>query len=130
MPFSSRWIVENRVIYTQVVGKLTSQEALEMSEAHARFLDAGTAPVHLVADAKELDSIPINMRQNAQMGQYPRHPSLGWVIIAGGNSFVNFMIATLGQVFHMHYAKRDSLADALSFLATQDASLQFDPAAK
>ena len=124
MPFTSRWLIENRVVYTEVFGKLTAQEAAEMSEAHAKFLDAGTKPVHIIGDAQQIESVPVNMRQYTQMGQYLRHPSLGWVVIVGGQSFVNFVVSMLGQVLHMRSATRDSLDEALNFLAAQDASLK------
>ncbi len=80
MPFTTQWLQENRIIRTQLLGKLSEQEAKEMSAAHAQLLDAGTAPVHLVVDVTGLDSIPINLRQNTAMGEYLRHPSLGWTV--------------------------------------------------
>jgi|1185.fasta_scaffold1301717_1 hypothetical protein len=126
MPFTSRWFIENRVVYTEVVGKLSSQEALEMSDAHAKYLDAGTKPVHILANARQLESAPINMRQNMQMGQYLRHPSLGWLVVVNSPRFVTFVISMLGQVLHMRYATRNSFDEGMAFLASQDSSLQLD----
>jgi hypothetical protein len=120
MPFTTQWLQENRIIRTQLVGKLSEQEAREMSEAHANFLDKGTAPIHLVVDVTKLDSIPINLRQNTSMGEYLRHPSLGWTVLVGGSTLVNFMVSVLGQVFHMKQARRESVEEAITFLAMQD----------
>lgn len=120
MPFTTDWLQENRIIRTQLTGKLTEQEAKEMSDAHARFLDAGTAPIHLVVDVTKLDAIPINLRQNTSMGEYLRHPSLGWTVLVGGSTLVNFMVSVLGQVFHMKQARRETLTDAVAFLTAQD----------
>jgi hypothetical protein len=126
MPFTSRWLIENRVVYTEVTGKLTSPEALEMSDAHAKFLDTGTKPVHILANARHLESAPVNIRQNLQMGQYLRHPSLGWLVVVNSPRFATFVISMLGQVLHMRYATRDSLDEGMMFLASQDSSLQLD----
>src|SRR5215207_7753219 len=120
MPFTTDWLQQNRIIRTQLVGKLTEQEAKDMSEAHAKFLDAGTAPVHLIVDVTKLDAIPINLRQNTSMGEYLRHPSLGWTVLVGGSTLVNFMVSVLGQVFHMKQARRETVEEALTFLAMQD----------
>ncbi|MEP7293153.1 MAG: hypothetical protein ABI835_15325 [Chloroflexota bacterium] len=126
MPFTSAWIEPNRIIRTELSGKLSDQEAKEMSDAHATFLDAGTAPIHLIVDVTRLDAIPINLRQNTSMGEYLRHPSLGWTVLVGGSTLVNFMVSVLGQVFHMKQARRDSTPDALAFLAAQDETLQVE----
>ena len=124
MPFITNWLQENRIIRTQLTGKLTEQEAKDMSDAHAKFLDAGAAPVHLIVDVTRLEAIPINLRQNTSMGEYLRHPSLGWTVLVGGSTLVNFMVSVLGQVFHMKQARRETLQEALAFLATQDETIQ------
>jgi hypothetical protein len=123
MPFHTKWIEDKRVIHTSLTGTLTSQEAQEMSDAHAKFLNEGTAPVHLIVDVTNLDGVPNNLRQNASMGGYLRHPSLGWTVLIGGNVLVNFMVSVIGQVFKFRYSKRETLEQALAYLASQDNTL-------
>src|ERR1044071_673666 len=113
MAYRTSWLEDKRIIYTELIGTLTSQEAQEMSDTHAKFLSEGTAPVHLIVDVTSLDGVPNNLRQNASMGGYLRHPSLGWTVLIGGSVLVNFMVSVIGQVFKFHYSKRENLEDAM-----------------
>ena len=126
MPYTTQWLVENRVVRTHVFGKLTEAEAQEMSAAHASFIEKGTRPVHLIVEVAGLESIPISLRQNTAMGGYLRHPSLGWIVLVGGSMLVNFTISVLSQVFHMRQARRETIPEALTFLATQDDTLNIE----
>ncbi len=123
MAFETKWVDEKRIIYTRLTGTLTSQEAQEMSDTHARFLSEGIAPVHLIVDVTGLSGVPTNLRQNTSMGGYLRHPSLGWTVLIGGNVLVNFMVSVIGQVFKFRYSKRDSFDDAIAYLSAQDQTL-------
>lgn len=123
MTFRTTWIEDKRIIYTELMGTLTSEEAQEMSESHAKFLSEGQAPVHLIVEVTKLDGVPTNLRQNASMGGYLRHPALGWTVLIGGSVLVNFMVSVIGQVFKFHYSKRDNLEEAMIYLISQDASL-------
>lgn len=123
MPFQTRWIVEKRIALTQLSGSLSDEEARQMSETHSRFLQEGTPLVHLVIDASQLASIPINLKQNTAMGEYLRHPALGWTVLVGASNIVNFMVSVIGQIFHMKYARRETLEEAVQFLTTQDETI-------
>lgn len=123
MAYHTSWIEDKRIIYTELTGTLTSQEAQEMSDAHARFLSEGIAPVHLIVSVTKLDGIPTNLRQNASMGGYLRHPSLGWTILIGGNVLVNFILSVIGQVLKFRNSKRATLQEAVDFLKSQDITL-------
>ncbi len=123
MAFRTTWIEDKRIIYTELLGTLTSQEAQEMSDTHAKFLNEGTAPVHLIVDVTRLGAVPTSLRQNTSMGGYLRHPSLGWTVLIGGSVLVNFMVSVIGQVFKFHYSKRENLENAMTYLISQDASL-------
>jgi hypothetical protein len=124
MPFRTTWIEDKRVILTELWGTLTTEEAQEMSDAHAKYLSQGIAPVHLIVDVTQLGGIPSNLRQNSSMGGYLRHPSLGWTVLVGGSVLVNFMVSVIGQIFKFHYSKRESLEEAGAYLASQDPTLE------
>jgi hypothetical protein len=123
MAFRTTWIEDNRIIYTELTGTLTTQEAQEMSDTHAKFLNEGKAPVHLIVDITNLETVPTSLRQNASMGGYLRHSSLGWTVLIGGSVLVNFMVSVLGQVFKFRYSKRETLEGAMTYLISQDPSL-------
>jgi len=124
MAYETSWADDKRIIYTKLSGILTSKEAQEMSDTHAKFLSEGTAPVHLVVDVTGLTAVPTNLRQNTSMGGYLRHPSLGWTVLVGGNVLVNFMVSVIGQVFKFRYSKRETLEDAIAYLVAQDQTLE------
>jgi hypothetical protein len=123
MAFETTWADEKRIIYTKLSGTLTSQEAQDMSDTHAKYLSEGTAPVHLIVDVTGLSGVPTNLRQNTSMGGYLRHPALGWTVLIGGNVLVNFMVSVIGQVFKFRYSKRESFEDAIAYLISQDQTL-------
>ena len=123
MPFNTTWIEEKRIIHTEMVGTLSSQEAQEMSDAHTKFLSEGIAPVHIIVDMIQLKEVPTNLHQNTSMAGYLRHPALGWTVLIGGNVLLNFMVSILGHVFKFRYVKRATMEEALAYLAEQDKTL-------
>ena len=123
MAFRSTWIEEKRIIYTEMIGTMTSNEAQEISDAHIKFLNEGAAPVHLIVDLTQLKEVPTNLRQNTSMAGYLQHPSLGWTVLIGGNVLLNFMLSILGHVFKFRYVKRATLEESLAYLVSQDQTL-------
>ena len=97
-----------------------------MSATHESFLSSGVAPVHIVVDLTRMETIPTNLKQNMSMGDYLRHPNLGWTVLVGGNVLVNFMLSILSQVFQMKYTKRETVEEALAFLAEHDPTLHLE----
>lgn len=123
MAFRSSWIEEKRIIHTEMIGTMTSQEAQQISDAHMKFLNEGVAPVHLIVDLTQLKEVPTNLRQNTSMAGYLQHPALGWTVLIGGNVLLNFMLSILGHVFKFRYVKRETMEEALAYLISQDQTL-------
>lgn len=126
MPATSQWLEEPRIILTQLSGQLSGEEAQQLSAAQEEFLNTGQAPVHIVVDLTDMESIPTNLRDYLTMGSYLRNPALGWVVLVGGNVLVNFILQVLSQAFHLQCAKRETVAAAVTFLAEQDNTLHFE----
>jgi hypothetical protein len=123
MAFRCTWIEEKRVIYTEMISTMTSNEAQKISDAHMKFLNEGAAPVHLIVDLTQLKEVPTNMRQNTSMAGYLQHSSLGWTVLIGGNVLINFMLSILGHVFKFRYVKRATLEESLAYPVSQDQTL-------
>lgn len=123
MAFRTSWIEEKRIIYTEMINSLNDEEAQEISDMHAKFLNEGIAPVHLVVDMSRLEIVPTNLRKNTSMASYLQHPALGWTVLIGGNVLLNFMLSILGHVFKFRYVKRATMQEALAYLVSQDQTL-------
>ena len=123
MGYDVSWHVENRILLLKLKGELTSEESLEISDINVQHFDAGVAPVHLIIDISELQKFPTNIRQTSALARYLRHKKLGWVVVVGTNTLINFMSSLLSQLTGFDYTKRDSIDDAVKFLQRQDETL-------
>jgi hypothetical protein len=128
MPYEISWHLEKRVLMVKLFGVLIEQESNEVSEINTRHLQEGIAPVHIIVDTNGLEKFPVNLRQNSQYMAYLSSPSLGWVIVLGlsNNMLARFAVTVISQVVKFRLAQRTTVADALSYLESQDATLKLN----
>ena len=128
MPYQIEWLLEKRVLHVKLFGILADEDSAQIGVINSRHLQEGTAPVHILVDITGLDKFPISLRQNSQYMDYLKSPALGWVIVVGlsNNMLAKFAVSVISQVIKFHLAQRDSLPDALAYLASHDPSLKLD----
>lgn len=124
MPYQIEWHIDKRVVYERLYGKLTGPELQKASDETSRFLHEGISPVHLIIDMSDVEQLPITVRQATGMTRYLRDPNLGWLVVIGGGTIINFMVAVTSQVINYSFARRESIPDAMDFLAKQDKTLE------
>lgn len=123
MAYSVSWHVHSRILLLKLEGELTSQESEEISNINVQRFDAGIEPVHLIIDISALTKFPTDIRQTSSLARYLRHKKLGWVVVVGTNTMINFLSSLLSQLTGFDYAKRDTIKDAVAFLEKQDDTL-------
>ncbi len=123
MPHEISWYQEKRIVLNRLIGSLDVEAGTQASEATSQFLNEGVAPVHLIVDMTELKSFPTNITKVNTMNQYLKNPSLGWVVVIGGNTLSQFLVNVLSQVIRFRVAQRPTLEQAVDFLRAQDPSL-------
>jgi hypothetical protein len=123
MPYELSWHQDKRIIYERLHGTFDLEEVMAASQSTEKHLNEGTAPVHLVVDMSGLKSFPTNITKLNGMISYLKHPSLGWVIVTGGNTLSSFLVNVLSQVIKFRVAQRPTLELAAEFLRTQDQTL-------
>jgi hypothetical protein len=57
------------------------------------------------------------------MTSYLTNPSLGWVVVIGGNSLSKFVVNVISQIVKFRVTQRFTLEDAVQFLQSNDVTL-------
>ncbi len=127
MPYSIQWHIQNRIVYVKFTGPLTTSDIEGASAEAAKYVSAGTAPVHMIALYEGVDKIPMDVRKTSSMNTYLSDPKIGWVVQVGGNAVLNFFISVASQLTKLRLTKRDNFTQAMEFIISQDASLKDAP---
>lgn len=124
------WIVQGRVLYGWMSGKLSLDQIVLASETVAKHLDEAEAPlVHLLYHMEELS--PSGNLKELREGSRPvmEHPRLGWMVVYGIDSkFMEFMLSTLMKMFRNRIRFVSSYQEGIDFLQDVDATLPELPA--
>ena len=124
MAYKVEWFVEKRIISGQFSDVISLSEARESSEQIALLVSSGTAPVHLIADLRDMLHSPTGVHSTREFtASYFNHPNMGWVVVIGGNVIAQFMITVLNRITSMKIQKANTYEDALTVLKGLDSSL-------
>jgi hypothetical protein len=120
-----RWEVEGRLLSVRLSEALTITD-LEACALRVRMLfNICDAPVHVLADMTEAESLPLNMAELRRVARMALHPALGWTVIYGvRNPVIVFILKTMGNYLAVRYQIMDTREDALGFLYQVDATLK------
>ncbi len=124
MSIGLRWLLKERIVLVSMIPLASEEELAESDIAlQADFLDASsTPPVHVILDGRNMEHLP-GLLPLASQGWF-QHPNLGWALPVGHRHEANrargelVAIATGSNLRHF-----DTIADALSFLQAEDATL-------
>jgi hypothetical protein len=121
MPVENRWIVENRVMLTRLVGQVTIEEMVESARNGTRMIEAGVAPVYSLVDASALEQFPLKLNEMRAISEQGSSDKLRWIVIYGiPNRFVSFLATTFVQVIRKHYKVVGTLEEAMAFVEKQE----------
>ena len=123
MPYQVNWYQDKRIIFNKLYGAFDFESATEASRRVSQLLAEGNAPIHLIVDMTELQSFPTNVTKLNDMTTYLKNPSLGWVVVIGGNTLSKFVVNVISQVIKFRVAQRFSMNEAIQFLQSNDVTL-------
>jgi len=125
MAYEIDWVVQNRIVSGRFVDVVSVSEARESSNVITEYVVSGDAPVHLIADLRDMIHSPTSIQVNRQIASpYLNHPNMGWVIIIGGNAFQQFMISVLKRLTSIKVKQTGSYEEALDMLKEIDPSIE------
>lgn len=116
------WLVEDRIIFTSLIGPLTVDMFPGMDERIIAMLEASSGTnIHIIADISMMTTMP-NVIQMAKL-KYPSHPKVGIFLTQGRNPIEKFIGGTVGQMFKSNYKFVDDLEHGIRFLCQIDETM-------
>ena len=116
------WLVEDKVIFTSLIGDLTIEDFTKLdNDIIPLFKASSSQTIHMLADISLMTSMPGVFAMTKL--QYITHPKIGYFITQSRNPVEKFIGSTVGQILKTKYRFIDTLDDGIQFLATLDDSL-------
>ena len=115
------WYEEGRVVYQRFCGVLAMDDVETVTRALKQQADQGIAPVHAIVDVRQVTDFPASINQISSLrGDADVN---GWMVVIGLHPIVRSIAQIMSWVRGVQYRPVASTADALHFLARQDAAL-------
>jgi hypothetical protein len=129
MPTVIEWYVPQRIIYVQISRTLSLEQLKGINTDVISMLDSGTAPVHVFADTRYLESVHRGLRSTTRSVTALRHPKHGWTVYFGKPApFIRFMINAVSRIMQAKFSIQSTPQDALDFLREQDNTIDWQQA--
>ena len=126
------WEVEDHILYVRYWGDLTLAELTQsIDELVQALVGSGQPLVHLINDVSEVQK-PVSVVDVAKMArQYQQPEQMGWLITVGEkNPLIRFSNSIAGQILGQRMRSFDTREEALAFLKSADASIDWAKARK
>jgi len=125
MDYQLDWHILRRVLMLTVSGDVSLNELVRFNKDVLKFLENGTAPIHLVSVGNNIRRVPTNLMLIKETVTYLQHPSMGWTIIVQekANSLTGFMISVAAQATGMKLHQVKNVADGLETLRRLDQTI-------
>jgi hypothetical protein len=118
------WLLEDRIIFNQMVGAMTKEEMPAFNDQMLSYFDQSTQPVvHNLVDMRYMDSFP-SVIQIQKHFTFPSHPKMGWGVFVGISNPVARMTLAIGpQMFKLHFRHVKTIEEALDLFKFIDRTL-------
>lgn len=129
MPHTTTWYIEKRIIYMNIYGDITLDEATLINDDFNRYLDAGTAPIHILVNDTQVGKMPFNVKQLRSRLTCMSHPNIGLLVSIGEvNPILNYIMPMIAKIAGLIFIRRKTVADSLDYLSKHDATLNWEEA--
>lgn len=120
------WLIENRVMLLTLQGDICEDDFVGMGDQLAAMMDAGDAPIHLIADSSRQSKPLLDIHATRSIFSVLRSDKFGWAIHIGGtnNRAVGMISSVISQMLGIRYRPFDTIEDAIAFIEDQDPSLE------
>lgn len=123
MPFEVNWEIERRVIWVSGFGNFDMDDARAINAGIINYLDAGTAPVHVLVDLSKVEQVPHDFIQLKNNQSYMEHPKTGWLIMFGADRMLTFLATLVTQMMRSKIRFLRTEEEARAFLAEVEPEL-------
>lgn len=114
------WLYPESIILAHYQGEVIPddikqqyEEGLQMAELSPREM------VHIIADCRDVTRFPKTL--SAYNGTYGKKATnAGWIVLIGNNLFIRSFTSIISQVMKVQLAYRNSISDAIKFIASLD----------
>ncbi|MAU10249.1 MAG: hypothetical protein CL607_10535 [Anaerolineaceae bacterium] len=124
--YSIEWLIPSKVFYVKMWDSLTLDELIACNEiVRDKYLDAVDDKIHMVAEFKDVESFPRNLRDiKYATSIYTNHENMGWAVLIGfKHPLVKFLASVLTQMANMNMKTVADKTEALDVLRRIDLSL-------
>ncbi len=123
------WYIQDRVIFHRGVGDQTLEIILKNNNRFIQMIEEGSAPVHIIVDARQVGLIPLPLFRLSQATSFFKHPSLGWFIAIPSSPTIKFIAGFLPQIVGLpRYRVVRDLDSAIVLLKEKDLTLDWSKA--
>jgi hypothetical protein len=124
MPYNVDWLIKDRLILAVISSDLTLEDIAAFNQSVTALLDAGHAPIYMLADVKDLGKFPFDLISVRRASTYLQHPKLGLVMAYGASRIASSFAQLLTQIAGVKLRFVQSYADALKHLMAEDAEIK------
>ena len=123
MPFETRWLIANRVVYQRFYGDVTIEEFADSVAEIRQFIDSGTPLVHAIGDLTTVQKYPSLIQMSKVAQSNPTLPNVGWTVLLVTNPLLRFFGTVLAQFTVERIRTVGTLQEAMQFLLSRDQTI-------
>lgn len=127
MPARTEWLVENQVIYSQFIGDITHEDAMEFIDTLKTLIDSkkGEHRIHFIQDVRYIGKPYMNMQVLKGLFNDTRRMQGWYVVLRKPSNRLFGMVASIaGQMLRIRMRPPfDDYASLRKFLSEQDSDL-------
>lgn len=120
MPQNSAWLIEKQVIIAYVIGDTTIEEMQASDRALDALVSAGTPPVHILADIKDMGRFPLDLIGLRKTTTYLQHPNMGHIAVYGASRMASSFTQMLASLAGVKVRFVHNYTEAINYLASVD----------
>lgn len=130
MPFETRWLIANRVVYQRFYGDVTIEEFADSVAEIRQFIDSGTPLVHAIGDLTGVQKYPSLIQMSKVAQANPAMANIGWTVLLVTNPLLRFFGTVLAQFTVERIRTVATFQEAMQFLLTRDQTIPADEVAR
>jgi hypothetical protein len=117
MPVKNTWIIENRILLTEIIGAVTSDELIASSRLGTEMIESGIAPVYSLVDLSQMGQFPLRLNEFSALFRQSPSKKMSWMFICGiPNQFASFIATTFAQVTRSGYKVAKTRDEAMRMI--------------
>ena len=122
MPYKMSWLVEKRILYTQMSGLVTSEEIRSQNREMEEYAQHSELLLHTITDDTYSTGFDMKLR-DLQKTQFVDIHNLGWAICVSPSKMNRFFASVITQLSQKRGRQFSTLEEAVSFLQEMDDTL-------